>query len=163
MMNTKILALDMDGTIYDLYGQEGWLYALENGDSTIFTTGQPLVNMEDLRELINKKQTEGWIVGVITWLPKEATPQYAEDCTRAKYQWLESVGIMDCLQFFSPLPYGTNKKSGLPFRAEYNVLVDDNNEVCQSWEDYKRKNVYKAVPVLTGYEQNWLDTVEDIE
>lgn len=130
---TKTIAFDMDGTIYDLYGQKGWLNALETEKAEIFTTGKAMVDLAELKEVCHKLQNQGWTIGVITWLPKNATYEFNKKCELSKQLWLKENNL-DFFQFFNAQPYGTDKKEGLPFRAEKNILVDDNKEVRAEWE-----------------------------
>lgn len=132
MKNTKVIAFDMDGTIYDLYGQKGWLHALESEQADIFTTGQPMVNLARLKEVCHKLQNQGWTIGIITWLPKDATEKFNKECELSKQYWIEGNGL-DFFQFFTAQRYGTDKKAGLPFRADINILVDDNKEARAEW------------------------------
>ena len=139
MMNfeTKTIAFDMDGTLYDLYGQQFWLARLRSEDSSVFESGTALVDIDKFIDVCKKLQNQGWTIGIITWLPKDATLQYQFDSAQAKTEWLKSNGL-DFFQFYSTLPYGTDKKTGLPFRADYNLLVDDNREVRAEWEINER-------------------------
>lgn len=143
MIKTKTIAFDMDGTIYDLYSQEGWLNSLKSEKAEIFLTGKPMVDLVELKEVCQKLQNQGWTIGVITWLPMDSTLYYQEECTRAKEKWLEGSGL-DFFQFFKAQPYGEDKKRGLPFRAEWNILVDDNKEVRAEWEINERYTTINA-------------------
>ena len=128
----KTIAFDMDGTIADLYGQKGWLSALENEDASIFASCEPLVDIEDFKRVCHKLQNKGWTIGVITWLPKFASEVFERECEETKKYWLKKHGL-DFFQFVSCQKYGTDKKQGLPFRGEYNILIDDNSEVRAEW------------------------------
>ena len=48
-----------------------------------------MLNMQTLARLLNRKQREGYIIGVVSWLSKEPEPTYDERVTRAKIEWLE--------------------------------------------------------------------------
>lgn len=129
----KTIAFDLDGTIYDLYGQRGWLPALEHEDSSIFVKGDSIVDLKELKEVCYKLQNQGWTIGVITWLPKQATPYFKNECTKSKKYWLEKNGL-DFFQFITCQSYGTPKQQGLPFRGNWNILVDDNKEIREEWQ-----------------------------
>ena len=51
---------DMDGTIADLYGVEGWLEMLMNEDATPYAIAKPLVNLSALARLMHKAQRNGF-------------------------------------------------------------------------------------------------------
>ena len=84
----KMIWLDMDGTIADLYGVENWLPMLINSDPTPYKLAAPLVNMNTLARKLNKLQRAGYKIGVISWLSKSSTPEYDEAVTAAKLWWL---------------------------------------------------------------------------
>ena len=47
----KTLVFDMDGTIADLYGVEGWLDMLRGEDATPYAIANPLYDMEMLNAI----------------------------------------------------------------------------------------------------------------
>ena len=50
----KTIYLDMDGTFYNLYGINGWLEELLNESKNIFTKGQCLYNINELKNSLAK-------------------------------------------------------------------------------------------------------------
>ena len=88
MTRTKAIYFDMDGTIANLYGVEGWLPMLEGHDATPYKRATTLVNMRVLARLLNKAQREGYTIGVVSWLAKGSTPQYDTEVRKAKMEWL---------------------------------------------------------------------------
>jgi hypothetical protein len=85
----KKIWLDMDGTIADLYGVEGWLNMLIDQDPTPYRMAEPMLNMSALARLLHKAQRLGYEVGIISWLSKTATAEYDLAVTQAKVEWLE--------------------------------------------------------------------------
>jgi hypothetical protein len=85
----KKIWLDMDGTIADLYGVEGWLEMLQNRNPTPYRMAEPMLNMSALARLLHKAQRLGYEVGIISWLSKTATAEYDLAVTQAKVEWLE--------------------------------------------------------------------------
>ena len=59
---------DMDGTIADLYGVNGWLDDIRNGNTRPYTEAKGIGNLAHIARLLNKAQTKGHEIGVITWL-----------------------------------------------------------------------------------------------
>ena len=80
---------DMDGTIADLYGVNGWLEMLIASDETPYAIAKPLVNLSRLARAINKTRKNGNRVEIISWLSKSGTPEYNAKVTRAKMEWLK--------------------------------------------------------------------------
>ena len=61
---------DVDGTIANLYGVEGWLADLEAENVRPYVVAKPMVNLSLLARYIHKAQKMGYVVGVISWLSK---------------------------------------------------------------------------------------------
>ena len=57
---------DMDGTIADLYGVEGWLEYLINGNPFPYANAKPMVNMNRLARRLNTLQREGNEICIIS-------------------------------------------------------------------------------------------------
>ena len=84
----KEIWFDMDGTIADLYGVEGWLDMLLNENTRPYEIAKPLVNMRELAKVLNKLIEKGWEIGVISWLAKNGTNDYNKKVANAKIKWL---------------------------------------------------------------------------
>ena len=84
----KEIWFDMDGTIADLYGVEGWLDMLLNENARPYEVAKPLVNMRELAKVLNRLIEKGWEIGVISWLAKNGTNDYNKKVTNAKIKWL---------------------------------------------------------------------------
>ena len=83
-MTEKIINFDMDGTIADLYGVDGWLNDLINGDTRPYDIAKPLVNMSALARRLNTLQRKGYIINIISWTSKSGTAEYNERVKVAK-------------------------------------------------------------------------------
>ena len=84
----KEIWFDMDGTIADLYGVEGWLDMLLNENTRPYEIAKPLVNMRELAKVLNRLIEKGWEIGVISWLSKNGTNDYNKKVANAKIKWL---------------------------------------------------------------------------
>lgn len=89
-MNTTIF-FDLDGTLADLYGVEGWLDMLIASDALPYEIAKPLVRLSALARLLNGLQKKGYRIGVISWLSKNSTPEYEQDVTAAKKNGLQNI------------------------------------------------------------------------
>ena len=127
----KAIYFDMDGTIADLYACENWLALLRAYDPTPYATAAVMVNMSRLARYIHKVQSLGYMVGIVSWLSKESTPQYDELVTASKIEWLAhhlpSVAF-DELHF---VPYGTPKSTVV--KRAGGILFDDEERNRAEW------------------------------
>lgn len=127
----KMLVFDMDGTIADLYGVDGWLDDLHNEKTRPYDDAKPLYNMTELVELLNTLRTLGWLICVTTWLAKDATKEYNKAVTKAKKNWLAKYNFpydeIHCVK------YGTTKANCTRAKADFQILIDDNKKVRDGW------------------------------
>ena len=73
MKETKVLVFDMDGTIADLYGVQGWLEDLRNENPRPYEMAKPMYDMEMLGCILEILKVQGWKVVVTSWLAKGDT------------------------------------------------------------------------------------------
>lgn len=126
----KIIYLDMDGTIADLYGMENWLDRLINQDSSVFADCRPLCTEEELLHYF--PITEYQII-IATMTPKKATKQYHNEVALVKREWLRQYFpiLANAPQYF--LPYGDDKNIVKTFTRLEGMLIDDNQAILDSW------------------------------
>lgn len=119
---------DMDGTIADLYGVEGWLNYLNEGNPFPYATAKPMVNMNRLARRLNTLQREGNEICIISWLSKTSTAEYDELVTRAKLAWLEKHLASVHFDEIHIVAYGTPKHS-----IGEGILFDDEAHNREGW------------------------------
>lgn len=120
----------MDGCIADLYGVEGWLDDLINGNPRPYIEAKTLVNMIWLARRIHILQKLGYKIGVISWLSKSSTPEYDELVTKAKENWLQKHLPSVNFDVVHIVPYGTPKSS---FATPHDILFDDELKNRLDW------------------------------
>lgn len=140
-MSMKIY-FDLDGTVYDLYGQKDWLDKLRNEEKGIFNTDNILFNPAEFYDVISKLLKKGVKFGVITWLSMTSTPEYDEIATAEKKQWCDKY--LPFIDTFVAQAYGTPKQQGIIKRTKSDILIDDNAEVGIVWQNGKDR-VYMQV------------------
>ena len=127
----KMLVFDMDGTIADLYGVDGWLEDLRAEKTRPYEEAKPLYDMDELTNVLTRLQTLGWLVCVTTWLAKDATKEYNKAVTKAKKEWLTRYNFpydeIHCVK------YGTTKANCTRNKADFQILFDDNKKVRDGW------------------------------
>lgn len=144
----KEICFDMDGTIVDLYGVEGWLEMLRGFDPTPYEIAKPLINMAVLARLLHKAQRLGYKLKIISWLSKESTEDYSLAVAIAKMSWLQSH--LPSVEFDDIIitEYGVPKST-----CGGGILFDDNAEVRKEWVD----TAYEPTEIL-----NILRNLEEI-
>ena len=130
-MTNKVIVFDMDGTIADFYGVEGWLDYLKAEDTTPYEIAKPLYDMDYLGLLLLMLKTDGWKIVVTTWLAKDGTKEYNDRTRKAKLNWLAKYNFpYDEIHL---VKYGTTKANCTRKIGGYQVLVDDNETVRKGW------------------------------
>jgi nitroreductase len=127
----RTIYFDMDGTIADLYGVEGWLPRLRNEDATPYLEARPLCDMIALTNILIEAKAQGYGIGIITWLSKDATKEYKKAIKKAKKQWLTNyLGIeFDEAHF---IQYGTRKD--YVAKDKKGIIFDDDERVRNKWK-----------------------------
>lgn len=120
---------DMDGTIADFYGVEGWLDAILRGDTMPYDTAPTMGNIERLAALC---AAYGATVGVISWLVRGSTPGYDKAVRRAKKAWL--ADNFPWATEIHIIKHGTPKQSVAKAKTNA-VLIDDECRNCEKWID----------------------------
>lgn len=132
--NLKMICFDMDGTIADLYGVEGWLPALENGIVFPYEIAKPMWDMVVLAEVLNEIRKREIEIRIISWLAKNSTEEYKAEVRQAKKTWLNEMNFpYDKIHL---VQYGTTKADCVrKYLAddETAILIDDNSKVCNGW------------------------------
>lgn len=129
-MNVTIY-FDMDGTIADLYGVDGWLEMLQAKDSLPYQVAEVMMNMSLLARYLNKLQKVGYKLGVISWLSKANDPEYNEAVTDAKLSWLEQHLPSVHWDEINIVNYGTPKQNFMTH--EDDILFDDETPNRANW------------------------------
>lgn len=127
----KTLVFDMDGTIADFYGVDGWLEAIRSEDTTPYEEAKPLVDMVILNALLDVLRAMGWRIAVTTWLANGSTKEFENRTRKAKIEWLKRYGFnYDEIHL---VKYGTTKANCTRRLGGYQILVDDNAKIRQGW------------------------------
>lgn len=126
----KAIYFDMDGTIADLYGVEGWLADLIAENVRPYAEAKPLVNLSLLARYIHKAQAKGYTVGVISWLSKSGSDAYNEAVTAVKREWLAKHLPSVKWDEIHIVKYGTPKST---CRTCPGILFDDEQRNLDEW------------------------------
>lgn len=131
MSKTKVIVFDMDGTIADFYGVNGWLDDLNNYCTRPYEIAKPLYDMNELCELLEELKKIGYIIAITTWLSANSTREYDNRVRKAKLEWLAKYGFpYDEIHL---VKYGTTKANCTRKLGGFQILVDDNEKVRNGW------------------------------
>ena len=125
------ICFDMDGTIADLYGVDGWLDNLIAEDVRPYREAKVLLNMNSLAKKLNSLQKQGHEIVVISWLSKCGSAAYNEKVTATKKAWLKKHLGSVKFDEINIVRYGVNKDT---FRkSENDILFDDEEQNRTAW------------------------------
>ena len=118
MTKVRMIVWDMDGTVADLYGVDGWLEMLRAENPLPYEIAEPIWDMERL----------------VTWLSMNSSEEYKTETRRAKREWLEQFDFP--YDHFHGVQFGSTKADSVrKFLAddETAILIDDSAKVRRGW------------------------------
>ena len=128
---TNTIYFDMDGTIANLYGVNGWLEMLINRETTPYEKAEPMVRMNSLARVLNTLKRKGFKVGIVSWLAKNSNENYDRAVAEAKRRWLSTHLKSVSFDAINIVAYGTCKDN---FRhTTEDILFDDEEHNRNSW------------------------------
>ena len=147
---TKAIYFDMDGTLCDLYGVDGWLDYLCAEKTKPYREAKPLLDMRQLAKLLNTLQDQGWSIGIISWLSKSGSDAYGEKVAKTKEAWLaKHLGSVH-FDEVKIAKYGTPKQ----FLADhaFGILFDDEQPNRDAWvgEAYDVHNILQVLTAIAA-------------
>lgn len=134
MTKVRMIVWDMDGTMADLYGVDGWLEMLRNENPLPYEIAKPLWDMERLANIIRGLQAIGVEQRIVTWLSMDSSEEYKREVRVAKKEWLEHFDFP--FDHFHGVQYGATKADSVrKFLAddETAILIDDSAKVRKGW------------------------------
>ena len=139
---------DMDGTIADLYGVNGWLNDLTSHNPRPYAEAKVMLNMSTLARLLNKAQEQGYKLGVISWLSKSGNAEYNEKVTKVKRKWLKRHLKSVNFDKIHIVEYGTPKSN---FATHIDILFDDEEKNRVEWcgDAYEPNDIITILKQIT--------------
>lgn len=140
----QTIYLDMDGTIADLYGVNGWKADLDALNERPYAIAEPMHNMSALARALNRAQKQGYRIGIISWLSKSGTEDYNKKVAKVKRKWLHKH--LRSVQFdeIHIVPYGTPKST---LARPMDILFDDEERNRNEWKGsaYEPKKIFEIL------------------
>jgi hypothetical protein len=138
---------DMDGTIADLYGVDGWLDMLIAKDALPYEIAKPLLRLSALARVLNNLQRKGYKIGIISWLAKNSTAEYDKAVAEAKEKWLRNHLASVIFDEINIVAYGTPKSTFA--KSKDDILFDDEAPNRKEWTG-KAFDVDSIIEILKG-------------
>ena len=139
-----VIALDMDGTIADLYSVPSWLDKLRAEDVSPYLDATPLVDCDALNDVLRTLRMRGHTVEVVSWnCGGNPSRGYAREVRRAKAEWLKRHGIQ--VDSVHVVKHGTPKQKIV---RGHGVLFDDEKPNRDAWEASGKGAAYGAIDLV---------------
>ena len=127
----KTLVFDMDGTLANFYGVDGWLDDIKNENTRPYDIAKPLYNMEVLNAILDLLRAQGWTIAITTWLAKGSTKAFDNMVRASKIAWLQKYNFS--YDEIHLVRYGTTKANCTRKNGGVQILVDDNEKIRRGW------------------------------
>jgi len=127
----KTLVFDMDGTLANFYGVDGWLEDIRNENTRPYDIAKPLYNMEILNAILDLLRAQGWKIAITTWLAKGSTKAFDDMVRASKIAWLQKYNFS--YDEIHLVRYGTTKANCTRKNGGVQILVDDNEKIRKGW------------------------------
>ena len=132
-MRNEWIWLDMDGTIADLYGVEGWLNDLINYQTRPYEIAETLYMITDLIIALQALKEKGYHIGIVSWGSKNSNKDFLNKVEKAKQEWIIKHSLDHLLDKIIVAPYGT-RKADLCRAYGAGILVDDEQKNRDEWD-----------------------------
>lgn len=135
---------DLDGTLVNFYGVEGWLEDLLNENTRPYEICKPLWNFSRLARILNRVQKNGNKIVIISWLSKNSSEDFEKAVTNAKLNYLAKHLPSVNFDEIYIVPYGTPKEK---FNFDNGILFDDEEKNRMNWGSsaYEPKEIFKIL------------------
>lgn len=143
---------DMDGTIANFYGVDGWLDALEASDPKPYREAKPMMNFSALARKLNRVQRAGYNIGIVSWLSKSGTEEFNQLVTAVKLAWLKKHLPSVNWNEIHIVKYGTPKSTVI---NDNGYLFDDEERNRIEWNKnagiaYEPADIMEVLTDLLG-------------
>ena len=129
MVNEKVLNFDMDGTLCNFYGVDGWLDDLMTSNPRPYKVAKPRFNFSSFARLIHRLQRLGYQVNIISWLAKCDDDNFHKVVADVKVKWLQKHLPSVKFDNIIIVPYGTPKHT-----LANGILFDDEKPNRDNWQ-----------------------------
>lgn len=143
------ICFDMDGTIADLYGVDGWLDDLMARNTRPYAEARVMLRMCELARQLNRVQKLGHEIVIVSWLARNSTEEYDKAVAETKKAWLAKH--LRSVQFdeINIVRYGYNKANFA--KSADDILFDDEEKNRIDWtgEAYSPEKILEILKKIS--------------
>lgn len=132
-MNKGWIWLDMDGTIADFYGVNGWLEDLIAHRTRPYAKAKSLYNQIEIVATLAELKKNGYNIGIISWGSKENNINFDNAVREVKMKWLYENLFDMVLDEVIVTAYGIRKADTCRAYGK-GILVDDEKQNRDAWD-----------------------------
>lgn len=140
---------DMDGTIANFYGVDGWLDDLMAESTRPYREAKPLLNFRVFAKELHRIQNRGFEIGIVSWLSKNGTDEFNTAVTIEKMKWLKKHLPSVEWDEINIIPYGVPKISVVADKNGF--LFDDEEQNRKTWGEQKAFDVENILEILKEF------------
>ena len=128
----RAVYFDMDGTIANFYGVNGWLDAIHCESVMPYVAAEPLMNPAHLINILVQLKAKGYTIGIISWSAMGGSKEYNKRVRAAKLAWVKNY-FGNVFDEFHVVKYGTPKHAVAKIKDS--IIVDDDCRVRDVWRN----------------------------
>lgn len=128
----RAVYFDMDGTIANFYGVNGWLDAIHCESVMPYVAAEPLMNPAHLINILTQLKAKGYTIGIISWSAMGGSKEYNKRVRAAKLAWIKNY-FGNIFDEFHVVKYGTPKHNVA--KIKNSIIVDDDYRVRNVWRN----------------------------
>lgn len=128
----RAVYFDMDGTIANFYGVNGWLDAIHCESVMPYVAAEPLMNPAHLINILMQLKAKGYTIGIISWSAMGGSKEYNKRVRAAKLAWIKNY-FGNIFDEFHVVKYGTPKHTVAKIKDS--IIVDDDYRVRDMWRN----------------------------
>ena len=128
----RAVYFDMDGTIANFQGVNGWLDAIHCESVMPYVAAEPLMNPAHLINILTQLKAKGYTIGIISWSAMGGSKEYNKRVRAAKLAWIKNY-FGNIFDEFHVVKYGTPKHNVA--KIKNSIIVDDDYRVRNVWRN----------------------------
>lgn len=130
----------MDGTIANFFATKNWKQRITAEDAMPYAEAAPLFEAAAMERQINRLKSQGYQIGIISYTPYDARPEFAEIVKQVKIEWLKKY-----FPYATEIILTTRETPKWQSATNHNsILIDDCQENRDAWKWGKTFNAYNA-------------------